>query len=343
VSILVTGGCGYIGSHFLNLLAESPEYKESEIIVLDNLSSGSKANLLHNEKLIQIDLCSEEALRTVFKESKIETVIHFAASTDVLESVQNPLKYFSNNSQNTLCLLKLCQEFKVKKFIFSSTAAVYGFHEAYSLEGIAREDSPTNPVNPYGWSKLLCEQMVRGASQSSEMKHIILRYFNVAGAEPTGKLGQRNASSQLIKVCCEASLGLRPEVQIFGTDYATPDGTGIRDYIHVQDLAEAHICALKTLDDSVPNNNQNKTFNIGYGRGFSVREVIETTKKISGINFVVKEHARRPGDLGKMIAHAREIKSLGWKPWFDSLETIVSHSLAWEKKLLQEKTNLAGI
>lgn len=320
LSILVTGGCGYIGSHVVKQLSEAGQ----DVIVLDNLSTGSCDSLLHQEKLIQADLSDYEAIVQVFAQNKISSVLHFAASTDVSESVKDPIKYYSNNTVNTLNLLNACLEFRIQNFIFSSTAAVYGPQK----NGIAFEDSLTSPINPYGWSKLFCERIIEDCAKNTELNYVILRYFNVAGAEPEGRIGQKNKNStQLIKVCCEAALGKRKALEIFGTDYETPDGTGIRDYIHVEDLASAHLAALEFLQ----NKKQSEIFNVGYSYGYSVKEVIQTVKKQSGSDFMVLEKERRPGDLAMMIANCEKIQTkFNWKPKFNQLETIVQHSLNWE-------------
>ena len=321
--ILVTGGAGYIGSHTVRLLGEAGY----EIIIYDNLSTGSAKALLHGS-LVRGDLADEAALERVFSQHQFEAVIHFAASISVPESVANPLNYYANNTRNTLNLLRCCQKFGVNKFVFSSTAAVYG----EPSENPVSESCPTNPINPYGCSKLMSERMIRDYGLSSNFKYVILRYFNVAGADLKGRIGQSSAkASHLMKVACDAALGNRPYVGIFGTDFDTPDGTGIRDYIHVEDLAAAHIDALRYLKGG----GNSQILNCGYGRGYSVREVLEKLKEVSGIDFRVVESPRREGDPACVIARCDRIRRvLGWHPQYNNLETILRTTFAWEKKKL---------
>jgi len=325
MSILVTGGCGYIGSHIVRQLSEA----KHEVIVLDNLSTGSKKALLHNEKLIVADLADSEALDKVFKEHHIDSVIHLAASTIVPESLEQPLKYYANNTLNTLKLIEKCVQYKVKKFVFSSTAAVYGAFDG----GIAFEDTLTQPINPYGWSKLMSEQILKDTAQAHEMRYVVLRYFNVAGADPLGRIGQMAPKTTLlITVACEAALGLRENLCVYGTDYATPDGTCIRDYIHVEDLAMAHQQALSYLNEG----GLSTTLNVGYGKGHSVKEVIGLVKEVSKVDFSVNEVARREGDPAMLIANSNKItKILSWKPQFNDLEQIIEHAYNWEKAKLK--------
>src|SRR6266545_2040647 len=321
--ILVTGGCGYIGSHVVRQLSESGR----EIVVFDNLSTGFRDALVHGEELVVGDLSDTEALESLFEGRAFETVIHFAAAIIAPESVGNPLKYYSNNTRNTLNLLSACVRHGVRNFIFSSTAAVYGIPDG----GVAAEDSPTLPINPYGTSKLMSEWMLRDASLAHGMKYAALRYFNVAGADPQARMGQRTPeATHLIKVACQAALGMRDSVSIFGTDYPTPDGTGIRDYIHIEDLAAAHLFALEHLHHG----GDSLTVNVGYGRGSSVCEVIDVVKRVSGVDFKVLEAPRRPGDPASLVAKADKIRQLlGWKPRYDDLETIVRDAWRWESKL----------
>jgi UDP-glucose 4-epimerase len=319
--ILVTGGAGYIGSHTVRQLGEAGY----EIIVYDNLSTGSTQALLSG-KLIVGDLADESTLAAVFQQYNFEAVLHFAASISVPESVANPLAYYANNTRNTLNLLRCCQQFGVNKFVFSSTAAVYG----EPSENPVSEACFTNPINPYGRSKLMSEGMIRDYGLSSDFKYVILRYFNVAGAELEGRIGQSSAkASHLIKLACDAVLGDRPTVGIFGTDFDTFDGTGIRDYIHVEDLAAAHIDALHYLEAD----GESEILNCGYGRGYSVREVLDRLKVISGVDFPVIELPRREGDPACVIACGDRIRRvLGWQPQYDNLEIILKTSLAWEKQ-----------
>jgi len=321
--ILVTGGAGYIGSHTVRQLGEAGY----EIIVYDNLSTGSANALLHGT-LVRGDLADQSSLEQVFSQHNFEAVVHFAASISVPESVTNPLDYYSNNTRNTLNLLRCCQKFGVNKFVFSSTAAVYGEPQ----ENPVSESCPTNPINPYGCSKLMSERMIRDYGLSSDFKYVILRYFNVAGADLQGRIGQSSAkASHLMKVACDAALGNRPFVGIFGTNFDTPDGTGIRDYIHVEDLASAHIDALRYLNGG----GESEILNCGYGQGYSVREVLEKLKEISGIDFRVVESPRREGDPACVIACGDRIREvLGWQPQYNDLDTILRTTFTWEKKKL---------
>ncbi len=319
--ILVTGGAGYIGSHTVRQLGEAGY----EVIVYDNLSTGSAKALL-NGSLIVGDLADELSLSLAFAQHNFDAVLHFAASISVPESVANPLDYYANNTRNTLNLLRCCQKFGVNKFVFSSTAAVYGEPQ----ENPVSESCATNPINPYGCSKLMSERMIRDYGFSSDFQYVILRYFNVAGADLAGRIGQSSQkASHLMKVACDAALGNLPAVGIFGTDFDTPDGTGIRDYIHVEDLAAAHIDALRYLEAG----GESEILNCGYGQGYSVRQVLERLKEISGVDFPVIKLPRRAGDPACVIACGDRIRQvLGWQPQYNDLETILSTTLAWERK-----------
>lgn len=320
--VLVTGGAGYIGGHVVRQLTEAGY----DVTVFDNLSTGSAQALIHGEKLIVGDLADTKALDEVIKSKKFKTILHFAAAIIAPESVSLPLKYYSNNTKNTLNLLQASVENRVENFIFSSTAAVYGIPQ----NGVAGEESPTTPINPYGTSKLMSEWMLRDVAFAHAIRHVALRYFNVAGADPLCRMGQRTINAtHLIKVCCQAALGLRKSVEIFGTDYETTDGTGVRDYIHIEDLASAHLSALEYLHKG----NVSNTFNVGYGTGSSVRQVIEMVKNVSGVDFCVEESPRRPGDPANLVAKADKIRSTGWLPRFNSLETIVRDAWHWEQKM----------
>ncbi len=324
MTVLVTGGAGYIGSHVTRQLSEGGH----NLVVYDNLSTGCADALLHGERLIIGDLANREVLDAVFRQHRITTVMHFAASVIAPESVRDPLRYYDNNTCNTLRLVDACVRQGVERFVFSSTAAVYGETDS----GVASEETPLSPVNPYGASKMMCERILEDAAKAHGMRYVILRYFNVAGADPQARIGQRaDNATQLVQVCCQAALGRRRQVEIFGTDYATPDGTGIRDYIHVEDVASAHLAAVRYLDKG----GRSVTLNVGYGRGSSVREVVAAVQRVSGRHLNVVESARRRGDTGKMIATADRIRSvLGWLPRYEGLEQIVADSWRWEQKRL---------
>ncbi len=323
-SILVTGGAGYIGSHVVRQLGEAGE----SIVVLDNLSSGFEAAILYG-KFVKGDTGDGALVAKVLKENKIDTVMHFAAHTVVPESVSNPLKYYWNNTCSTRNLLEQCHLHGVKYFIFSSTAAVYGFPDG----GSASEATPTAPINPYGTSKLMTEWMLRDVAAASDLRYVALRYFNVAGCDPQTRIGQSTPNATLlIKVACEVAVGKRAAISIFGTDYPTPDGTGIRDYIHVEDLANAHLGALAYLRKG----NASNIMNVGYGHGYSVREVLNAVIKVNGAKMTIKEEPRRAGDPPALIANSDKLKSLlGWTPNYDNLDFIVQSALNWERKLQQ--------
>ena len=329
MNILITGGAGYIGSHVLKALLEK---NSDKITVIDNFYSGSRDALVALESVgkfefIKCDLADTALLDEIFSTHKFDAIIHFAAYIEVFESMQNPLKYYLNNTANTANLINLALKFGVKKFIFSSTAATYGEPE----NGVVCENSPQNPINPYGNSKLMSEQILKdAAAANSDFKFGILRYFNVAGASLDGLIGQNYPNAtHLIKVATQAITGKRANMSIFGRDYDTKDGTCIRDYIHIEDLADAHLAVLDYLDD-----NDSDIFNVGYGHGFSVLEVINMAKKISGVDFEVMDAPRRLGDPAILIADSSKLRNLtSWKPKKDSLETIISSALAWEKKI----------
>jgi UDP-glucose 4-epimerase len=318
--VLVTGGAGYIGSHVVRQLGEAGY----DVVVYDNCSTGSPQAVLHGELIIG-DLKDSEHLWRVFSQHQFTAVLHFAASLSVPESVCYPLEYYANNTRNTLNLLRCCHNMGVKQIIFSSTAAVYGQPATVPVT----ESTPTEPINPYGRSKLACEWLIRDYAKASDLRYVILRYFNVAGSEPGGRLGQMlKDASHLIRVTCDAALQRRSGVQIFGTDFSTPDGTAIRDYIHVEDLAAAHLNALTYLEQG----HDSQVLNCGYGQGYSVREVIERVKEISGVDFPVVEAERRLGDPACVIASADKIgRLLGWQPKYNDLDEIISTTLAWER------------
>ena len=322
-SILVTGGAGYIGSHTVKQLGEAGE----RIVTLDNLSTGFKNAVLYGD-FVQGDTGDNALVGKILKDYDVDTVIHFAAHTVVPESVSNPLKYYWNNTCSTRNLLEQCQQHGVKNFIFSSTAAVYGIPES----GYAREDTPTAPINPYGASKLMTEMMLKDLSLASNLNFVALRYFNVAGCDPQGKIGQSTPNATLlIKVAAEAAVGKRDALYIFGTDYPTTDGTGVRDYIHVVDLADAHLRALDYLREG----GASTTLNVGYGHGYSVREVLDAVQRVDGKPLNIIERERRAGDPPILISVAEAVKlKLEWTPKYDDLDFIVKTSLDWEKKLL---------
>lgn len=323
-TILVTGGAGYIGSHVVRQLGERGE----RVVTLDNLSRGFRASVLAGE-LVVGDTGDGELLARLLKDCAVDTVMHFAASTVVPESVENPLKYYHNNTANTRTLLAASVAAGVRHFVFSSTAAVYGT----PVSGVASEATPTLPINPYGTSKLMSEWMLRDVAAASPLRYVALRYFNVAGSDPGLRIGQSTPGATLLtKVCAEHVVGRRPHVAIYGTDFATPDGTGVRDYIHVEDLATAHHNALDYLRDG----GASTTLNCGYGRGYSVREVIAAMARAAGHPLSVREEPRRAGDPPSLIAEARRIRDvIGWAPRHDDLDFIVRTVLDWERELVR--------
>ena len=322
--VLVTGGCGYIGSHVTRQLSESGY----EVIVFDNLSTGFVEALIHGESLKVGDLSSVSALDALMSTYRFDAVFHFAASIVVPESVANPLGYYQNNTVNSINLFQACIKHGVSKLVFSSTAAVYGENEL----DLVCEDTPTEPANPYAQSKLMDETILSDVAKAHpEFNYVVLRYFNVAGADPETRMGQRfpNAT-HLIKVACEAALGKRESITLFGEDYPTRDGTCIRDYIHIEDLADAHLRALAYLEEG----GDNVTLNCGYGRGFTVREVLDAVEKVSGKPLPLQIGERRPGDISRIVADSTKIKELfGWKPRFDDLDAIVRDAYKWESRL----------
>jgi UDP-glucose 4-epimerase len=326
-SILVTGGAGYIGSHTVRQLVDRGE----RVVVLDNLSTGYRSAVL-GAPLVVGNTGDSDCVARVLKEHSIDTVLHFAAHTIVPESVSNPLKYYANNTCATRNLLEQCERAGVRRFVFSSTAAVYGIPAA----GFADEDSPTVPINPYGLSKLMSEWMLRDlAAASSTLEYVALRYFNVAGSDPGGRIGHSAPNATLlVKVACQVAAGVRPQLSVFGTDYPTPDGTGVRDYIHVEDLASAHLSAL----DYLARGGGSTTLNCGYGHGYSVREVIRMVERVNGGKpLPVTESPRRAGDPPSLVAKADRVREvLGWSPRLDDLETIVRSQLEWEYRLQRD-------
>ena len=323
MAVLVTGGAGYIGSHMVYQLVDAGE----DIVVLDNLSAGFRWAVPDSVAFYVGDSGDGKLLGQIIAKHQIDAIIHFAAWVVVPDSVANPLGYYRNNTVNSRTLIEAAVKGGVKNFIFSSTAAVYGNPERVPIS----EDATPNPISPYGSSKLMTEMILRDTGRAHELGHVILRYFNVAGADPQLRTGQSTrGATHLIKVAAETALGRRPRIEVFGTDYATPDGTCIRDYIHVTDLVRAHSDALRYLRGG----GASVTLNCGYGHGFSVLEVIDTVKKVSGADFTVDYAARRAGDPERIVAATdRARKLLGWRPAFDDLATIVGHALAWERRL----------
>ena len=323
MTVLVTGGAGYIGSHMVHALVDAGE----RVVVLDNLTTGFDWAVAPGASLVIGETGDQSYVAALIAEHHIDAVIHFAASTVVPESLRDPLGYYRNNTVNSRALIETAVKQGVRHFIFSSTAAVYGDPKRVPV----REDDATAPMSPYGSSKLMTEIMLRDAGSAYGLRHVILRYFNVAGADPLGRTGQSTRrATHLIKVAVEAALGLRPKLEVFGADYPTPDGTCIRDYIHVCDLVRAHSDALAYLRGG----GESTTLNCGYGRGFSVREVIDTVKQVSGVDFKVEFTGRRAGDPANIVAASDLVRStLKWQPRFHDLQTIVTHALAWELKL----------
>ena len=323
-TILVTGGAGYIGSHVVRQLGEAGE----DVVVLDDLSTGFRKAVLHGELIIG-NTGDRDCLESLFARFDIDTIMHFAAHTVVPESVSNPLKYYRNNTCASRTLMEYAIRADVRNFVFSSTAATYGIPDTEK----ASETTPTNPINAYGLSKLMTEWMLRDVAAVEPMNYVALRYFNVAGSDPESRIGQSTPKATLLtKVACEAVVGKRDHVKIFGTDYPTPDGTGVRDYIHVEDLADAHLKAL----DYLRGDGESITLNCGYGYGYSVREVLKAVEEAAGCALDIRETDRRAGDPPVLIAEAARIRDvLGWQPQFDDLSQIVSSSLNWERKLAE--------
>lgn len=317
--ILVTGGAGYIGSHVVRQLGEAGY----PVIVYDNCSTGSVHSVLSG-RLVMGDLADTDRLYQLFAQYRFRAVLHFSGSLIVPESVSYPLDYYANNTRNTLNLLRCCSAFGVNQLVFSSTAAVYGEPQSNPVT----ETNPTEAINPYGRSKLMSEWMIRDYSCASPLRYVILRYFNVAGADPHGRLGQIQEATHLIRAACDAALKRKPSIKIFGTDFPTPDGTAIRDYIHVEDLAAAHLDGLRYLEAG----GESQVLNCGYGQGYSVRQVIERVKCITGVDFPVIETDRRAGDPACVVSSSERIRQiLGWQPRYDNLDVIVKTAFAWDQ------------
>lgn len=331
-TVLVTGGAGYIGSHTVQQLVARGE----RVVVIDNLSTGFR-EAVRGVPLVEGNVGDCDLVASTIEAYQVDAVLHFAAHTVVPESVSDPLKYYGNNTCNTRNLLACCAAAGVDKFIFSSTAAVYGATE----DGVADENTATRPINPYGTSKLMSETMLRDWSATGAMRHVILRYFNVAGCDPEGRIGHSTPQATLlIKVACEHAVGKRECLYIYGTDYDTPDGTGVRDYIHVDDLAAAHLRALDHLRGS----GESLTLNCGYGHGYSVREVIDAVARAGGHPLNVVELPRRPGDIPHLIARSDKLRAvLGWEPRYDDLDFIVRTALNWEYQLAGALPPIASV
>jgi len=327
MTVLVTGGAGYIGSHMVHALVEAGE----RVVVIDNLSTGFSKFLPEGVPLFIGDAGDENLVEGVIAAHGVESILHFAGSVVVPDSMRDPLAYYRNNTMTTRSLLNAAVKCGVNRFIFSSTAAVYGDPDQVPV----REDAPTRPRSPYGSSKLMAEIMLHDVASAHGMNYVVLRYFNVAGADPLARIGLATVgATHLLKIAVEAATGQRPKVDVFGTDYPTPDGSCIRDFIHVSDLAQAHHAALSYLRGG----GASVTLNCGYGRGYSVLETIEAVRRACGRNFAVQYAARRPGDIMTMIADTGRIRStLDWTPQYDNLDTIAAHALAWEEKLFRER------
>lgn len=322
-AVLISGGCGYIGSHVARQLSDAG-YRP---VVIDTLATGFRELLVCDEAFVHGNCADKNLVTKTINEHKITTVMHFAASAVVPESVAHPMAYYSNNVANSLALIEASVAAGVKNFIFSSTGSVYGENAPVP----AGEDDRAEPTNPYSRSKLITEWMLKDIAAATGLNHAILRYFNVAGADPGGRQGQKSkTATHLIKIAAEVACGKRESLNVYGSDYDTPDGTGVRDYIHVEDLASAHLAAMNFLVKG----GASGTFNCGYGHGFSVLEVIRAVEAVTGKPLPVKMAPRRPGDISSSVADNRKIKDqLAWRPKFDNLETIVRHAMAWEKSL----------
>jgi UDP-glucose 4-epimerase len=327
MTVLVSGGAGYIGSHMVHALADAGE----GVVVIDNLSTGFSAFLPEGVPLFIGDAADENLVEGVIAAHNVDAIIHFAGSVVVPDSMRDPLGYYRNNTMTTRNLLNAAVKCGVRRFIFSSTAAVYGNPDRMPVT----EDAPTRPLSPYGSSKLMSEIMLHDVASAHALNYVVLRYFNVAGADPQARIGLATlGATHLLKIAVEAATGQRAKIDVFGTDYPTPDGSCVRDFIHVTDLVQAHGAALSYLRAG----GASTTLNCGYGRGYSVLETIEAVRRVSGRNFAVQYGERRPGDIMTMIADTSRIRAtLDWVPQYDDLDTIAAHALAWEEKLLRER------
>lgn len=326
MTVLVTGGAGYIGSHAVHDLIDGGD----RVVVLDNLSTGFLTALPASAIVVAGDCGDQRLVATLIDTHQVQAIIHFAGSVVVPESVRDPLGYYRNNTINSRNLIETAIQAGVRHFIFSSTAAVYGNPEQNPVS----EQATLAPLTPYGWSKLMTEVMLRDAAAAHGLAYVTLRYFNVAGADPKQRTGQStHNATHLIKVAVQTTLGVRPQLDVYGTDYPTPDGTCVRDYIHVSDLARAHRAALVYLRGG----GNSTVLNCGYGRGYSVLEVADAVRRVSGTDFPVRMVGRRPGDPAAIVADASLIRDVfDWAPQFENLDTIVSHALTWERRLMSE-------
>lgn len=330
MTILVTGGAGFIGSHMVWSLVDAGK----DVVIIDNLSTGFSCFLPKEVPVYEMNIGDYDSVLHVIKGHNIESIIHFAGSAVVPDSVDDPLSYYCNNTSNTRTLLQAAVAGEVKNFVFSSTAAVYGGNHSAGVV----ESTDLRPESPYGWSKLMSEIMIQDAGRAYGLKYKILRYFNVSGADPKGRTGQSTKdATHLIKVACEAAAGKRPCLSVFGADYDTPDGTCVRDFIHVSDLVSAHMLAL----DDLRNGGKSTVLNCGYGKGYSVLDVVNSVRRVSGRSFEVKFQSRRIGDATRVVANAESLKrDLSWQPKFEDLDVIVAHALEWENKLVATNHNL---
>jgi UDP-glucose 4-epimerase len=327
MTALITGGAGYIGSHMVLEFLDKGE----DVVVLDNLSTGFRWAVPENVPLVVGDIGDRELVTQTLRRYKVDAILHFAANIVVPDSISNPLGYYDNNTAKARSLMQCAVECGVAHFVFSSTAAVYGEPK----DEFVSETTPTEPINPYGRSKLMVEWMLQDVSRAHSMTHAALRYFNVAGADPEGRTGQSTPNAtHLIKVAVQTALGMRDKMQVFGVDYPTPDGSCVRDYIHVTDLVRAHMDALAHLR----NGGESVTCNVGYSRGYSVLEVIDTVKRVSGVDFKVKVSGRRDGDPARIVASNDRVRGLGWTPQHADLEEIVRQAINWERGLNEKQS-----
>jgi len=331
MNILVTGGAGYIGSHMVKMLLDEGH----QVTVVDDLSNGYRDAVLGG-KFVQADICNPAVLDELFSATRFNAVMHFAAFIEVGESVQHPEKYYANNAAKTMCLLEAMVRHGVPNFVFSSTAAVYGEPETVPIP----EDHPRRPINAYGNSKYMVEQVLEEMSGADKLRYVSLRYFNAAGAHPDGILGERhNPETHLIPLVLQAASGRRESISVYGKDYDTPDGTAVRDYIHIMDLCDAHLLALLHLRGK----GKSSIYNLGNGNGFSVQEVIHAVKRVTGRDFRVIDAPRRPGDSAVLVADSTKARrELGWRPQYSDLDTIIQHAWAWEKKLAEKHLQQTG-